>query len=111
MTDMNDLKGKFMSLLNTEETSVKKEEKLEAFQNVVCVFRLSEYEESDAAAEALRKGFVVLLDVSSCDPATAQRIKDFMKGVAFPMQVWIQVLKEDILAYFPDGYQIQEFSE
>ena len=32
-----------------------------------------------------------------------------MKGVAYPMQVWIQEMSENILVYLPDGYQIQEF--
>lgn len=111
MTDMNDIKGKFMSLLNTEEGKPKKEEKKELFQHVVCIFRITCYEDSDAAGEALRKGFMVLLDVSACDPVSAQRLKDFMKGVAYTMHAQMQVLKEDVVAYFPNDYQIQEFEE
>lgn len=110
MRDIRDIKGKFMSLLNTEEGKVK-EENVELFQHVVCIFRITCYEDNDAAGEALRKGFMVLLDVSACDALSAQRLKDFMKGVAYTMHAQRQVLKEDIVAYFPKGYQIQEFED
>lgn len=104
---MSDFKDRFMSLLNTEEG---RENREVVKQKVVCVFRLHSYDDGESAGEALKKGFIVLLDVSGCERGDATRIKDFMRGVAYPMQVWIQELNEDIYGYFPDGYQIQEFA-
>lgn len=106
---MTDFKDRFMSLINNEEGREGKSASLKQ-QRVVCVFRLHSFDDGESAGEALKKGFIVLIDVSGCEREDAMRIKDFMRGVAYPMQVWIQELKEDIYGYFPDGYQIQEFA-
>ena len=107
MADMNDVKERLKSMLyNNEEVSLTK--KLEQRQ-VVCVFHLDSFDDVEAVGEALKKNFLVLLDISGCEADCALRIRDFMKGVAYPMQVWIQEMSENILVYLPDGYQIQEF--
>ena len=107
MADMNDVKNRFKNMLavNEEKAAVAAEKS----DHVVCVFRLDSFDDVEAVGEALKKNFLVLLDITACDEECARRIRDFMKGVAYPMQVWIQEMSENILVYLPDGYQIQEF--
>ena len=75
------------------------------------MFRLDSFDDVEAVGEALKKNFLVLLDITACDEECARRIRDFMKGVAYPMQVWIQEMSENILVYLPDGYQISGIPE
>lgn len=107
MADMNDVKERLKSMLynNEEANEAKKSDQ----HQVVCVFHLDIFEDVEAVGEALKKNFLVLLDLSGCEADCALRIRDFMKGVAYPMQVWIQEMSDNILVYLPDGYQIQEF--
>lgn len=107
MADMNDVKNRLKTMLTNNEE--RKEEMLGSKDRVVCVFRLDSFDDVEALGEALRKNFLVLLDISACEEECARRIRDFMKGVAYPMQVWVQEMSENILVYLPDGYQIQEF--
>lgn len=106
MADINDVKSKLIKMLASSE---QKEKKISDSTSIVCVFRLDSFQEVEVIGEALKKNYVVLLDLSACDDENKQRIKDFMKGVAYPMQIWIQEMSEAIYAYFPDSYQIQEF--
>lgn len=106
MADINDVKSKLITMLAATDS---KEKKVLDLASIVCVFRLENFQEVEVIGEALKKNYIVLLDLSACNDENKQRIKDFMKGVAYPMQIWIQELSEAIYAYFPDSYQIQEF--
>ena len=106
MADINDVKSKLITMLVATDS---KEKKVLDLASIVCVFRLENFQEVEVIGEALKKNYIVLLDLSACNDENKQRIKDFMKGVAYPMQIWIQELSEAIYAYFPDSYQIQEF--
>lgn len=106
MADINDVKSKLITMLAATDS---KEKKVLDSTSIVCVFRLENFQEVEVIGEALKKNYIVLLDLSACNDENKQRIKDFMKGVAYPMQIWIQELSEAIYAYFPDSYQIQEF--
>ena len=88
MADMNDVKNRLKNMLavNEEKAAVAAEKS----DHVVCVFRLDSFDDVEAVGEALKKNFLVLLDITACDEECARRIRDFMKGVAYPMQVWIQ---------------------
>jgi len=107
MADMNDVKNRLKNMLavNEEKAAVAAEKS----DHVVCVFRLDSFDDVEAVGEALKKNSLVRLDITAGDEECARRIRDFMKGVAYPMQVWIQEMSENILVYLPDGYQIQEF--
>ena len=106
MADINDVKSKLITMLAATDS---KEKKVLDLASIVCVFRLENFQEVEVIGEALKKNYIVLLDLSACNDENKQRIKDFMKGVAYPMQIWIQELSEAIYSYFPDSYQIQEF--
>lgn len=106
MADINDVKSKLITMLAATDS---KEKKVLDLASIVCVFRLENFQEVEVIGEALKKNYIVLLDLSACNDENKQRIKDFMKGVAYPMQIWIQELSEAIYAYFPDSYQIQKF--
>lgn len=106
MADINDVKSKLITMLTTTES---KDKRVIESGFIVCVFRLADFQEAEVIGEALKKKYIVLLDVSACDDENKQRIKDFIKGVAYPMQIGIQDLSDTISAYFPSNYQIQEF--
>ena len=75
----------------------------EKSDHVVCVFRLDSFDDVEAVGEALKR--ISWCWISPHVMRSARRIRDFMKGVAYPMQVWIQEMSENILVYLPDGYQ------
>ena len=82
MADMNDVKNRLKNMLavNEEKAAVAAEKS----DHVVCVFRLDSFDDVEAVGEALKKNFLVLLDITACDEECARRIRDFMKGVAYP---------------------------
>ena len=78
MADMNDVKNRLKNMLavNEEKAAVAAEKS----DHVVCVFRLDSFDDVEAVGEALKKNFLVLLDITACDEECARRIRDFMKG-------------------------------
>ena len=61
MADMNDVKNRLKNMLavNEEKAAVAAEKS----DHVVCVFRLDSFDDVEAVGEALKKNFLVLLDI------------------------------------------------
>ena len=70
MADINDVKSKLITMLASSE---QKEKKISDSTSIVCVFRLDSFQEVEVIGEALKKNYVVLLDLSACDDENKQR--------------------------------------
>ncbi len=77
----------------------------------IVVQRPTSYTEARAIGEALRAGFLVVLNISEMDADEAYRLVDFVSGLVFGLNGNIDIVTSVVLVLLPPGVMVVDEAE